>query len=75
MSGQVLGPGSAPLAGARVLLAPVPSFAASCHLELEGKAEVAPVVSVSTGADGSFLLEAPSPACGGSWSRRRAWCP
>ncbi len=64
VSGQVLGPGGAPLAGARVLLVPLQSFAASSRLELEGKTDVAPVVSVSTGADGFFLLEAPEP---GMW--------
>lgn len=64
VSGQVLGPGSVPLAGARVLLVPVPSLAASSRLELEGKADLAPAVSVSTDADGSFLLAAPEP---GMW--------
>lgn len=64
VSGQVLGPGSVPLAGARVLLMPVQSLAAGSRLELEGKADATPVVSVSTGADGSFLLEAPEP---GMW--------
>jgi len=59
VSGQVLGPGGVPMAGARVLLVPVQSYAAGSRLVLEGKMDVEPAVSVSTGADGSFLLEAP----------------
>ena len=46
VSGQVLGPGGAPLAGARVLLVPVQSYAASSRLGLEGKTDVEPAVSV-----------------------------
>jgi hypothetical protein len=67
VSGLVLGPGSKPLQDARVVLVPVASMAEDSRLELEGKAHLEPVASVTTGADGSFRLEAPEP---GMWKVR-----
>ncbi|MFL6293896.1 MAG: carboxypeptidase regulatory-like domain-containing protein [Thermoanaerobaculia bacterium] len=58
-SGPGAGPGGSPVAGARVLLVPIPSLAEAARLELEGKADPEPAVAAATGADGSFRLEAP----------------
>src|SRR5262245_20567892 len=59
VSGQVSGPGGSPVAGARVLLIPIPTLAETARLELEGKSDPEPVATASTGTDGSFRVQAP----------------
>jgi uncharacterized GH25 family protein len=56
--GLVLRPGGGPLPGARVFLAPLLSEADDSRRELETAAS-SPAVSVATGPDGAFRLEAP----------------
>src|SRR5688500_12107516 len=60
VGGFVQGPGGAPLEGARVLLMPILSTVEDGRLELAGKTDPEPVAAVSTGADGSFRIEAPA---------------
>lgn len=59
VSGRVLDDQGAVLAGAEVLLAPVPGPLAAARLELEGRCAPEPVARARSAADGSYRLVAP----------------
>jgi protocatechuate 3,4-dioxygenase beta subunit len=66
VKGRVLGPGGAPLAGARITVRPVEGERERGERLLESKPEPAPVAETKTGAGGSFALTAPA----GFWTLR-----